>query len=129
MPSSTDWNPYANVRIPRAARIRRPSGETQEGPGKPWAEVSTAVPSARRAVALRRIAYRHPGPSGGVAMQWITRERVKVDRVACPWLITHFIDPQAEFVFVPPEQVLETARRTGAILYDVEGAELGHVDG
>ncbi|OFX32508.1 MAG: chromate resistance protein [Armatimonadetes bacterium RBG_16_67_12] len=62
-------------------------------------------------------------------MQWITRERVKVDRVACPWLITHFIDPQAEFVFVPPEQVLETARRTGAIPYDVEGAELGHVDG
>ncbi len=62
-------------------------------------------------------------------MQWITRERVKVDRVACPWLIRRFIDPEAEFLFVPADRVAETARSTGAIPYDVEGVELGHVDG
>lgn len=59
-------------------------------------------------------------------MKWITRERVKVDRVACPWLITRFIDPQAEFLFVPREQVLDAARREGAHSFDAEGAEFGH---
>jgi hypothetical protein len=59
-------------------------------------------------------------------MKWITRERVKVDRVACPWLIKKFIDPQAEFLFVPAEQVLETAQREGAVPFDVPGVEFGH---
>jgi hypothetical protein len=59
-------------------------------------------------------------------MKWITRERVKVDRVACPWLIRKFIDPQAEFLFVPGDKVAEVAEREGAIPYDVPGAELGH---
>ncbi|HEX2864289.1 MAG TPA: chromate resistance protein ChrB domain-containing protein [Deinococcales bacterium] len=59
-------------------------------------------------------------------MKWITRERVKVDRVACPWLIQRFIDPQAEFLFVPASRVLEEAERQDAIPYDVEGVELGH---
>ena len=59
-------------------------------------------------------------------MKWITREHVKVDRVACPWLIRKFVDPQAEFVFAPAEQVMEIASRTGAIPYDVSGVELGH---
>jgi hypothetical protein len=59
-------------------------------------------------------------------MKWITRERVKVDRVACPWLIRKFVDPEAEFLFVPKEQVLEIAEREGAIPFDVEGVELGH---
>jgi len=62
-------------------------------------------------------------------MKWITRERVKVDRVACPWLITHFIDPAAEFLFVPPEQVLTVADRERAIPFDVPGVALGHHDG
>lgn len=62
-------------------------------------------------------------------MKWITRENAKVDRVACPWLIRRFIDPQAEFLFVPKESVDATARQTGAVPYDVPGAELGHVDG
>ena len=62
-------------------------------------------------------------------MKWITRERVKVDRVACPWLITHFIDPAAEFLFVPPEQVLTAADRERAIPFDVPGVALGHHDG
>ena len=59
-------------------------------------------------------------------MKWITRERVKVDRVACPWLIRKFVDPQAEFLFVPAGEVAATAAREGAIPYDVEGVELGH---
>jgi hypothetical protein len=59
-------------------------------------------------------------------MKWITRERVKVDRVACPWLIRKFVDPQAEFLFVPVKKVMEVAAREGATPYDVEGVELGH---
>ena len=59
-------------------------------------------------------------------MKWITRERVKVDRVACPWLIRKFIDPGAEFLFVPAEEVMTVAERERAVPYDVKGVELGH---
>src|SRR4051812_27683197 len=59
-------------------------------------------------------------------MKWITRERVKVDRVACPWLIRKFIDPAAEFLFVPPERVIAVAKLEGAIPYDVKDVEFGH---
>jgi hypothetical protein len=62
-------------------------------------------------------------------MKWVTREDAKVDRVACPWLIRRFIDPGAEFLFVPADQVIAVAEREGAIPYDVPGVELGHVDG
>lgn len=60
-------------------------------------------------------------------MKWITREHVKVDRVACPWLIKKFIDPNAEFHFVPADQVMLEAQRLGAVPFDVPGVELlGH---
>ncbi len=59
-------------------------------------------------------------------MKWITREKVKVDRVACPWLIKRFIDPQAEFIFVPADKVMDEAKRLEAIPYDVPNVELGH---
>src|SRR5207247_8552310 len=59
-------------------------------------------------------------------MKWITREKVKVDRVACPWLIRNFIDPQAEFIFVPANLVAATARLLDATPFDIEGCELGH---
>lgn len=59
-------------------------------------------------------------------MKWVTREHVKVDRVACPWLIRKFVDPEAEFLFVPRDQVLATAEREGAIPFDYPGVELGH---
>jgi hypothetical protein len=62
-------------------------------------------------------------------MKWVTRENAKVDRVACPWLIRRFIDPGAEFLFVPASGVMAAAVREGATPYDVPGAELGHVDG
>ena len=59
-------------------------------------------------------------------MKWITRERARVDRIACPWLITRFIDPKPELLFVPAREVLAVAEREGAIPYDVPNVELGH---
>jgi len=62
-------------------------------------------------------------------MQWLTRSHVHVDRVACPWLITRFIDNEAEFLFVPRSQVETVAAETGAIPFDAPGVELGHHEG
>ena len=62
-------------------------------------------------------------------MQWITRSHVHVDRVACPWLITRFVDNEAEFLFVPKNQIEKVAKETGAIPFDAPGVELGHHDG
>ncbi|HLJ81354.1 MAG TPA: chromate resistance protein ChrB domain-containing protein [Ktedonobacterales bacterium] len=59
-------------------------------------------------------------------MKWITREHVKVDRVACPWLIHKFVDPQAVFLFAPADQVMAIAEREGATPFDAKGVELGH---
>lgn len=59
-------------------------------------------------------------------MRWVTRERAKVDRIACPWLIKKFIDPQADFMFVPADRVMDVARSEGAIPFDARGAELTH---
>ena len=61
-------------------------------------------------------------------MLWVTRSHVHVDRVACPWLITRFIDNRAEFLFVPKSQVNQVAVETGAIPFDAPGVELGHHD-
>lgn len=60
-------------------------------------------------------------------MKWITRERPKIDRIACPWLITRFIDKAPEFLFVPSDKVLSMAQDSGAIPYDIPGVELSHV--
>jgi hypothetical protein len=59
-------------------------------------------------------------------MKWITRERPKIDRIACPWLVRRFVDPQAEFLYVAPDRVLAEAQRLEAIPYDVPGVELTH---
>jgi hypothetical protein len=59
-------------------------------------------------------------------MKWITRERPKIDRIACPWLIKNFIDTEAEFIYVPKEQVFSQAKELGAIPYDIPGAEYSH---
>ena len=59
-------------------------------------------------------------------MKWITREHPRVDRVACPWLIERFVDKQAEFIYVPTDQVASEAKKRGATPYDVKDAELGH---
>ena len=62
-------------------------------------------------------------------MRWVTRKNANVDRVACPWLIKRFVDSDAEFLYVPAEQVMSVAEREKAIPYDVKDVELGHVDG
>ena len=62
-------------------------------------------------------------------MLWVTRSHVHVDRVACPWLITRFIDSQAEFLFVPASQIEQVVKETGAIPFDAPGVELGHHEG
>src|SRR6266704_136333 len=74
-----------------------------------------------------------PGPRRVIAnaweakdMKWVTRARPKVDRVACPWLIKKFVDPAAEFLYVPTDQVMEVAQREGATPFDVANVELGH---
>ena len=62
-------------------------------------------------------------------MKWVTREGAKTDRVACPWLIKKFIEPRAEFLFVPNDKVLEVARREGGKSFDCPGADYTHRDG
>ncbi len=62
-------------------------------------------------------------------MKWVTRKNANVDRIACPWLIRRFVDPEAEFLFVAGDEVMTVAGREGAIPFDVKGVELGHVDG
>src|SRR5262252_11102546 len=60
-------------------------------------------------------------------MKWVTRERPKIDRIACPWLITRFVDKEPEFLFVPSKEVLRVAQEIPAIPYDIPGVELSHV--
>ena len=62
-------------------------------------------------------------------MKWVTRSHVHVDRVACPWLITRFVDSEAEFFFVPRGEIDRAVKETGAIPFDSPGVELGHHDG
>jgi hypothetical protein len=62
-------------------------------------------------------------------MKWVTRKNASVDRIACPWLIKRFIDPDADFLYLPASEVTAVAERDGAIPYDVDGVELGHVGG
>lgn len=62
-------------------------------------------------------------------MKWVTRARPKTDRIACPWLIRKFIDPAAEILYVPPEQILEVADKEGARSFDAPGADFTHRDG
>jgi rhodanese-related sulfurtransferase len=66
------------------------------------------------------------GVTGEKPSRWITRERPKIDRIACPWLVRRFIDPQAEFFYVPTAQVFDEAKRLGAVPYDIPGAPVTH---
>src|SRR5438067_11394096 len=65
--------------------------------------------------------------AGGIPMKWVTRERPKIDRIACPWLIARFIDKEPEFLFVPASEVIRASERTGATPYDVPGVEFTHI--
>jgi hypothetical protein len=70
---------------------------------------------------------RDAAADGTAPTQWVTRERPKVDRIACPWLIRRFIDPEAIFYYMRPEEVNRFSAWSGAVPYDVDGAEFGHV--
>ena len=62
----------------------------------------------------------------GAATRWVTRERPKIDRIACPWLVRRFVDPDAEFLYVPTEEVRRTAKEKGAVAYDIPDVEFSH---
>ncbi len=81
-----------------------------------WAEAKLPLVSKS---ALNRFAPRRPS-------LWVTRRRPKIDRVACPWLIRRFIDPQARILYVDPDQVTNAAKETGAVPFDIEGVEISH---
>jgi rhodanese-related sulfurtransferase len=83
--------------------------------------------AAWRAQGLPQIRKRPDlGVTGEKPSRWITRERPKIDRIACPWLVRRFIDPRAQFFYVPAAQVFEEAARLGAVAYDIEGAPISH---
>jgi rhodanese-related sulfurtransferase len=100
--------------------------------------VSHGVAAALRSAAVDA-AYLEGGIAGWIAQglpthraigappgKWVTRERPKIDRIACPWLIRRFIDPQAEFIYVPTKDVIDVAKATGGTPYDIEGVEFAH---
>lgn len=97
-------------------RARGLDARVLEGGYEAWRAVT--LPVINRAAALRIVPM---SPS-----LWVTRRRPKIDRVACPWLIRRFIDPQARFLFVDPPEVSAVARETGAVPFDIEGVELSH---
>ncbi len=72
-------------------------------------------------------AARATGFLAGPGSRWVTRERPKIDRIACPWLVLRFIDAEAEFLYVPAAQVLAVAAQKGAVPYDIPGVEMTHV--
>jgi len=78
----------------------------------------------RKLPTRRKVSRPGSGPS-----RWVTRERPKIDRIACPWLIRRFIDPEAAFLYVPTERVFAAAAETGAVAYDIPGAEPFSHDG
>ncbi len=90
--------------------------------------LSSRERATRLSVLLQRPAAEPCDISGKQPSRWITRARPKIDRIACPWLVRRFIDPRAEFFYVPAAQVLDEARRLGAAAFDIPGAPISHED-
>ena len=101
-----------------AARLRRLGLRARhlEGGLAAWRDAHGPV--------LRRHDRLSPPPLGGSC--WVTRERPKIDRIACPWLVLRFVDPRARFVYLPADEVVGFAKATGAISFDVPGGDIGH---
>jgi hypothetical protein len=96
------------------------TGEANYGKGATMRKPSSSLSSSTIEPALREL-FGDRSPS-----RWVTRERPKIDRIACPWLIRRFIDPDAEFIFAPTEQVFAVAERENAVAFDIPGAEFSH---
>lgn len=101
-----------------SAQLRALGADARILAGGYEAWTAAGLPLVQR-TALRRLVDRRPST-------WVTRRRPKIDRLACPWLIRRFIDPEAIFLFVDPPEVPVVARETGAIPFDIEGVELSH---
>jgi rhodanese-related sulfurtransferase len=101
-----------------AAQLRGEGIDARVLAGGYAAWIEAKLPLVNKA-ALDRLAPKRPS-------LWVTRRRPKIDRIACPWLIRRFIDPQARILYVDPDQVAEVARETGAIAFDIEGVEISH---
>lgn len=94
--------------------------------GEPGVDEAQAVATWRSTPVLRIRKRPELGVTGGKPSRWITRTRPKIDRVACPWLIRRFIDPRAEFFYVPESQVMSQAKVLQAVPFDIEGAPISH---
>ncbi len=94
--------------------------------GEPGVDDPAAIARWRAAAPARIRKRAELGVTGERPSRWVTRSRPKIDRVACPWLIRRFIDPRAEFFYVPEHRVAEEARLLGAVPFDVEGAPVSH---
>ncbi len=117
-----------------------PTSRTIVAYGSHGGDVSQKVTNTLRAAGVKA-AYLEGGISAWQEMKlptrrklrgradnkWVTREHPKIDRIACPWLVSRFINPAAEFIYVPPDQVTAVADQIGGIPYDIKGAEFGHV--
>ena len=117
-----------------------PASRTVVAYGGHGGDVSQGVATTLRAAGVKA-AYLEGGISAWQEMKlptrrklrgradnkWVTREHPKIDRIACPWLVSRFINPDAEFIYVPPDQVTGVAEQIGGIPYDIKGAEFGHV--
>jgi rhodanese-related sulfurtransferase len=119
--------------LPRAARVVVYGGQDgaaargvaqalhERGVAASWLEGGLGAWKAREGALDRK-------PAGG-ATRWVTRERPKIDRIACPWLIARFVDREAEFLYVPPREVLDAAKARDAVPYDVPGVHFTHEGG
>src|SRR5262249_9749667 len=111
---------HANAR--RAALLYEALRNGEPRRAAPWRDVIYRLTKAISSLRLRPT----PKERRRDRMKWVTRARARVDRIACPWLISRFIDKEATLLFVPANQVREVAAQEGAIPYDIPGVELGH---
>ena len=106
------------VSMQAAAQLRAAGWDARHLEGGIEAQLAAGLPSIRKRPDL--------GVTGEQGSRWITRERPKIDRIACPWLVRRFIDPQARFIYVPAGEVFSEAARQAAIAYDIPGAPVSH---
>ena len=94
----------------------------------PCKKAGSRLPTSKAGSRVGRSGNSRRAVSAGTAEnKWVTREHPKIDRIACPWLISRFVNPEAEFIYVPPNDVAKVATDVGGTPYDIKDAEFGHV--